>query len=256
MFARLDEALDQRAKGIAAAILPFYRRFPYEGPLGLFKVDPRGAYSPLDGFFFNRIPKAANSTVMAVLAGRARYRKPFAGTGAKQAFLRPSRLTPRQVTDLAERAFKFTVVRDPYRRALSAFADKIVGRKSQSAPFYDWLGGDDGRAPDFGDFARFLADGGAQVDSHWAPQTQLLLLPVAKFDFIGRVESLDADLTQVMQRIFGDEGPVAVPRRGPASSSRSLSATAFTPEVTAILDRVYAEDFEVLGYPRRSERAG
>ncbi|CAN5675178.1 hypothetical protein BH23PSE1_BH23PSE1_16720 [soil metagenome] len=251
----LRAALDQRAKGAAAAMLPFYRRFPYRGPMGLFKVDPRGAYSPADGFFFNRIPKAANSTVMATLAAHSRYRRPFGGERDKQRFLRPSRLLPRDVERIAGGVFAFTFVRDPYRRVLSAFADKIVQRRPQSRRFFAWLGGDDGAPPRFADFLRFLEAGGLLTDAHWAPQCHLMLLPLERLDLVGRVESLETDLAHVLRAVFGTAAGAPV-QSGPRTDSHAMIARCYTPEAASSVERLYAADFAAFGYAMRSAAAG
>lgn len=245
----LDDALDRKAARLAPFVLPFYRRYPYRGPLGLFKVDPRGAYSPVDGFFYNRIPKAANSTVLATIMARSTYRRAFSDGHAKRRLLRPSRLLPRDVARFDTDVFKLTFVRDPYARVLSAFADKILRRRQQSRGFYAWRGGDDGSAPAFMEFLRYLEDGGLLVDPHWTPQVHLMLLPLAAFDFIGRVERLEADLGQVMARVFPDAPPAPANRAGPRTDSSRRLAEAYTPEALALVARLYAEDFAALGYP-------
>ncbi len=245
----IDRELNRRARDLAALALPFYRAFPYAGPLGLFTVDLRGAYSPADGFFFNRIPKAANSTVMATLGAYSEFHKPLSRNRKKSRFLRPSRMSAGQVAGLAE-AFRFTFVRDPYGRALSAFADKVVRKRKQARPFYDWLGRVGADPPAFIDFLRFLDDGGALSDAHWAPQADLLLLPVERFDFVGKLETIDRDLGFVVERLFAPGAPMAMRRSGPRTDSHKTLAGAYDAEGRAIVNRVYAADFELFGYPK------
>lgn len=246
----VDAALNRRAKSLAARLLPFYRRFPYEGPLGLFTVDPRGAYSPADLFFFNRVPKAANSTVMATLARHSAFRRVGGRGRAKSRFLRPAWLSAAEVERLAGPAFRFTFVRDPYGRALSAFADKVVRKRKQARAFYRWRGRVE-PAPEFIEFLRFLDDGGALADAHWAPQSDLMLLPQEAFDFVGRLERFEADLAHVVARVFGSGAPLEMRRAGPRTDSHKRLATAYTPEGLAIVNRVYAADFARFGYPMR-----
>jgi hypothetical protein len=234
-------------------VLPFYRRNPYTGPLGLFTVDLRGAYSPEDGFFFNRIPKAANSTVLATLCALSGYRKPLSRDRKKSRFLRPSRMTAGDVARLDAGTFRFTFVRDPYGRALSAFADKVLRKRRQARPFYDWLGRTGPEPPAFLDFLRFLGDGGAHSDAHWAPQSDLLLLPLGAFDFVGRLERLEHDLGLVVDRVFASAEPLRMRRAGPRTDSQRQLAGAYGPEGRAIMNRVYAADFELFGYPTRTD---
>lgn len=246
-----DDALNLQAKALAVRLLPFYRRFPYDGPLGLFTVDVRGAYSPGDGFFFNRIPKAANSTVMATLASYSNYRRRIGRSRAKSRFLRPAWMSTADVARLDADTFRFTFVRDPYGRALSAFADKVARKRKQARPFYRWLGRVEAGPPEFIDFLRFLGDGGARTDPHWAPQTDLMLLPMARFDFVGRLERLEADLASVVDRIFSPATPLAMRRAGPRTDSHRTLPDAYSAEGIEIVNRVYAADFETFGYARR-----
>jgi len=249
-WAALNGALNQQATGLAARLLPFYRRHPYGGPLGLFTVDMRGAYSPEDGFFFNRVPKAANSTIMATLGDYSGYSKRFSRGGKKSRFLRPARMSAAEVARMDAEAFRFTFVRDPYGRALSAFADKVVRKRKQARPFFRWLGRVE--APAFIDFLRFLEDGGAMSDAHWAPQSDLMLLPVAEFHLVGRLERLEADLSAVVERVFAPAAPLAIRRAGPRTDSHRSLEGAYTPEAIGIVNRVYAADFETFGYPVRA----
>jgi hypothetical protein len=251
-IAAVDRTLNRSARGLAPQVLPFYRRHPCEGPLGLFTVDLRGAFSPEDGFFFNRIPKAANSTVMATLAACSDYRRSFARDRKKSRFLRPSRMSTADVARLGDGTLRFTFVRAPYGRALSAFADKVLRRRRQARPFYDWLGRVGPEPPAFIDFLRFLDDGGAHGDAHWAPQADLMLLPVGGFDLVGKLETLDRDLGAVTERLFGTDAPLRIRRAGPRTDSRRNLADAYDAEGLAIVNRVYAADFALFGYPTRA----
>ncbi|MEX5729259.1 hypothetical protein Ga0609869_002612 [Rhodovulum iodosum] len=249
---RIDKLLEPAARALSARLLPFYRRYPYRGRCSLFKVDPRGAYSPADGFFYSRVPKAANTTVTSALAERSTYRRRFAKAGdVKDAYLRPSYLSARSVRAL-EAGVKFTFVRDPYTRTLSAFSDKILGRRPQARPFTEWFGDwPDDAPPGFADFCRFLDAGGLTLDPHWAPQTDILLLPVAAFDFIGRTERLEEDLAEVLTRIFGPTDARAIESRGRRTGASDRVAQAYTPEALDIVNRLYARDFRELDYPVR-----
>jgi len=248
---RLDTALTR----LAPTLSPFYRRHPYVGPLWLTEVDIRGALSARDGFFFNRVPKAANSTIVANLVrlSAARSgRRPRPGR-EKWYFRRPLFATARDLAAMQD-GVAFTFVRDPYTRTLSAFLDKILGRTPAARGFYRWWDGTGGGAgggagtPDFADFCRYLAAGGLYDDIHWAPQTALLLLPPERFDWIGRFETLDTDLTEILTRIFG---PQAAPqgRAGPRSDARS-ALSRYTPETAETVARLYAADFEAFGYAK------
>lgn len=234
----------------AARLRPFYRRFPYEGPMPFFKVDPRGAYSPVEPFFYNRVPKAANSTITHTLRQHSTYRRPFAKeSDPKDHFLRPSYLNARDVERLVNEAFKFTVVRDPYTRTLSAFQDKILGHKPQERAFRDWFGS--AATPTFADFCRYLDDGHLHVDMHWAPQTDIMLLPLEMFDFIGRVENLDADLAYIVTTIWGADASKGMVQAGKKTGARDKVGEAYGPKEIEIINHLFARDFQAFGYDMR-----
>jgi len=231
-------------------ISPFYRRFPYRGAMDIFKLDPRGAYSPLEPFFYNRVPKAANTSITQTLFQHTSFRPNSARREhPKYQFLRPLVLSSREVDRLETEAWKFTFVRDPYSRLLSAYLDKVGRRRHQGLRFLHWAERHD-QPQSFLGFCRYLEAGGLFLDMHWAPQVEILCLPLERFDFIGRVEQLDRDLAVVLQRLFGVESAGPAPRAGTHTRASEQVADAYGPEERAIVNRLYAADFERLGYDR------
>ena len=241
-----------RAGGREAARLlsPFYRRFPYRGEMDLFKLDPRGAYSPLEPFFYNRVPKAANTSITQTLFEHTTFRLKVARRQhPKYQFLRPLFLSPNEVNRLEQEAYKFTFVRDPYSRALSAYLDKVGRRRHQGLRFLQWAERHN-QPQSFLGFCRYLQAGGLFLDMHWAPQVEILCLPLERFDFIGRVEQLDRDLAQVLQHLYGVTASRPTPRAGTHTRASERLKEAYGPEERAIVNRLYAADFEQLGYDR------
>lgn len=83
---------------------------------------------------------------------------------------------------------------------------------------------------------------------HWAPQADILCLPLSRFDAIGRVESLDRDLPAVLERLFGRHQLEAGQRRGTTTNAARRLQEAYGAEETAIIARLYRRDFELFGY--------
>jgi hypothetical protein len=176
--------------GLTLPWRPFYRRYPFRSPASIRSADDRGMVDMELGFFCNRVPKAANSTVVTNLA-RLKFGRDVDSPDAKKMFATPARLNRAEVERFAS-LFKFTVVRNPYTRTLSAYLDKIERRAVRA-----------GKESSFRDFLlqakktpRFLYS-----NAHWAPQSSLMLIPVEQFDFIGKVETLDQDLAEIKRRI-------------------------------------------------------
>lgn len=233
---------------VARVITPFYRRYPYTGPMDLLKLDPRGCYSPAEPFFYSRIPKAANTTIVAALARHSSFQPRFRRRqDPKYRFQRPLLLSSRQVRRLEREAFVFTVVRNPFSRVLSAYLDKVGRRRHQGRRFLAWAQAH-GQLGDFLGFCRFLEAGALHLDMHWAPQADILCLPLSRFDAIGRVESLDRDLPAVLERLFGRHQLEAGQRRGTTTNAARRLQEAYGAEETAIIARLYRRDFELFGY--------
>ncbi|MGL6133540.1 MAG: sulfotransferase family protein [Prochlorococcaceae cyanobacterium] len=232
----------------ASLITPFYRRYPYRGRMDLFKLDPRGCYSPAEPFFYSRIPKAANTTIVAALASQSSYRPRYRRRkDPKYSFQRPLLLSSREVQRLEREAFVFTFVRNPFSRVLSAYLDKVGRLRHQGRRFLAWAQMH-GQPGDFLGFCRFLEAGGLYLDMHWAPQVEILCLPLSRFDFIGRVESLDRDLPQMLERLFGEQNLAPSERRGTTTNAGHQLQEAYGPEQLQIIGRLYSRDFELFGY--------
>ena len=199
----------------------------------------RSCISPQGGYCYFRIPKCANSTIVKTLA----FHDPsiglrpddIGGEAAKASFahlLNAGVWFPEQ---LLRRYFCFTFVRDPYVRALSAYLDKGFKVEVPLNCFADFLG--------------YLENGGLYSNAHWAPQVSLIPVPVRRLDFIGKVETIDADLDTVGRRIFGDanwRGQVAkqTERQGSANRLAEYYDESLRQRVFAL----YRADFETLGY--------
>jgi hypothetical protein len=76
----------------------------------------------------------------------------------------------------------------------------------------------------------------------------LLLLPIERFDFIGRVENINEDLSRVFAHLGIKLGEPTL-AKPPATNARDLVAKEYTPECRETVRRLYRRDFEFFGYP-------
>lgn len=238
MFARAIKYLNAKRARRRLYGSPFYERYPFLGEAALKTVDRRGMCAPEYRFFFNRIPKSANSTVATFLAERCGIvpvAKDPEGSWAKEAFKRPSQLSRQEVDALAN-CLRFTFVRNPYSRVLSAYLDKVTtGEKAQNLS-------------SFTEFCRFLDSGGLHLNAHWAPQSSLFLMPFHEFNFVGKMESLQSDMIE-LANLLGFPPPNENHRAGPRPTNASkLFDDHYTEEARKIVTRLYRSDFELLGY--------
>lgn len=217
--------------------LPFYRRYPFSSPVSIVSADKRGCVDLELGIFYNRVPKAANSSVVVNLA-QQKLGYEIESKPAKCLFRRPSSLSNREMAGFGS-LYRFTFVRNPYVRVLSAYLDKIERKAAQG----------NGKAISFSEFLRQLERGDLYRNAHWAPQASLLLLPVTEYDFIGRVESLERDLAAVLATLQGRPGD-RPPRSalGNWTGAGGRLAQYYDDDSLAIVRRLYARDFEAFGY--------
>jgi len=221
---------------VLVRLTPFYRRYPYQGGASLKSVDSRGCIDLDMGFFCNRIPKAANSTVVTSLA-RWRFEQDIPSRQAKKLFLTPSVLSRAEVEKI-DQLFRFAFVRNPYTRVLSAYLDKVERRAVRR--------GEESR---FEDFLASLKRDQLHANAHWTPQADLLLLPFEQFDFIGKVENLTQDLETVRQRLLNVPIDAGMrDERSNATNANSKIAQYYTPGCAEIVRDLYARDFELFGY--------
>ena len=152
----------------------------------------------------------------------------------------------------------FAFVRDPYDRAHSFYADKVVLNGQYPNPVFGPHHGISQNS-DFDAVCAWLnspygAD--AFADRHWLSQHRQIQLPDGRLpDFVGRYERLEPDLHTVTERL-GMPVPV-LPKintttdrwpEGKLAEGRRLRETALSTTNRALLRRRYAADFDVLDY--------
>ena len=136
--------------------------------------------------------------------------------------------------------FKFTFVRNPWDRLVSAYhylrrghpISKIAGIVAES--------------PGFTDFVKTrLRDPLVAADVHLRPQCSFLLDEAGRLsvDFLGRFETLERDFSTVARRLRLDR---TLPRRN--TSAHPDSQRCYDEESRAIVAEVYRQDIELFGY--------
>ena len=240
----VDSRIATRIRRAKLARTPYYTRYPYRSPISIFEVDRRVFIAPEMKLFFNGIGKAGHSSILTNLA-RARYGKEIDIDEVKsRGFLRPSSFPQDQISKL-DSYFRFTFVRNPYTRTLSAYLDKVARQKivprslkriSKTA------------SPSFLDFCLYLENGGLFDGVHWAPQTAMMVLPIDQFNFIGKLEKFDDDLENVLQHL-GLAGRLQVGRHDPHKTNSDEKRLRYYDERSMeIVRRLFRKDFELLDY--------
>jgi hypothetical protein len=162
-----------------------------------------------------------------------------------------------------ESALRFSFVRNPYDRLVSAWADKfqnkplvpgddIVGaylRKQQAMNLALPKNAD--QTLSFADFVHFVAaTADNPTDMHWRPQHDLLNLPGVSFDFIGRLETFSRDFARVIEHARADQSLAAAADAHLNKSQRRDWRDYYTSALAHQVYRIYERDFDRLAYPR------
>lgn len=164
------------------------------------------------------VPKNATSLLKAGLVLSSRHRDAFLASGKTiHAFctaLSMAATAPDVGRDPAY--FRFTVLREPLRRILSAYLDKIVhggqatdeymrlqvARTVRAAQAALGLPDDPGRSITFEEFVRYLTKvEDFACDLHWMPQVRLVGTDLGRYAHVGTVERL-ADTLDLLSSRF------------------------------------------------------
>lgn len=228
-------------------------RTAYEGTeskIYLGAVDSRCAIHIGQRYVYQRIPKAANSSVLASLYhGETGYRASRQEDirEIRRSFSHPSSLTHEKLEEISHEFFRFTFVRNPIDRVISAYSDKIIRSEPQKLfpaaffgrPLDDYLS--------FNEFIEYLDSGGLYDDPHWAPQTELMFFPVERLSYVGRIEAFDEGMSFVLREIFGRTNVPITWRPHKTSEVDGHSVKPTQSEIQA-LEKLYAQDLARLPY--------
>ncbi len=222
---------------------PFFEG--YAGALPAYRANARIAVNLDPKFIYFRVPKAANSTIVATLRSgetKGEVKSWDEADSLKRSFKRPSEVSG-IATDL-DGYIKFVFCRNPVERAVSAYLDKLCRPSSQLTLVRRLLKLDEGTDISFDHCLTFLEEhDGCGLDGHFARQSDICFLDQSQLDFIGRFENLEADLNEICQRIF--DRPAEITNWRPHKTQKDLVLTGAQ---KARLERIYGSDFEKFGY--------
>jgi 2-polyprenyl-3-methyl-5-hydroxy-6-metoxy-1,4-benzoquinol methylase len=169
---------------------------------------------------------------------------------------------------------KFTMVRAPYSRILSAYLNKVerllpVQPETEGEDYFhnvlrdidafrrNVLGATAFPEITFEVFLRWLRDSGSWFaqDEHWTPQVALLRQPRVSFDIIGKFENLKEDAPRILDAMGCDQ-------RFPSQKEVNFAPTGavdklaryYTPACYKLVDDIYAEDFIQFGFEKKTAK--
>lgn len=217
--------------------------------------------SEFQRFFYCRVPKSANSTVMATLALATTGQRVSTRDGirlAKSALFKRASGTRVTRAVILRDFFKFTVVRHPHARAVSAFNDKIIDASGYQEVVKNRVTSavhDPRPLTDIFDgvLDQLETRGRLYRNYHFTPQTELMAFQPHELDYIGRVETLEADLDHITASIFGTPREIVTwsphgTRNGIRPRDRRMHVDMLSARQKERLNQIYRRDFELLGY--------
>ena len=218
------------------------------------------------------VPKSASTTIKSALSALERgvAAPPEALHKRRCSGLRsPSQVGLSRFHRLASSAetLRFSFVRNPYARLVSAWADKFQGKplnardsfielyRTHCATTGDFLP-DDGNEtltfPQFVEFASATAD--RRINSHWQLQVDLLDMPGIKLDMVGKVETFRDDFARVLDHVgAGDRFRQLIGAALNRSQHRPWQDY-YTDALAARVHRAYERDFDTFAYARTIAR--
>ncbi len=170
-------------------------------------------------------------------------------------FIQPFQLQVTQIHEVLTHPdfYKFTFVRNPFTRALSAYLGKLCSTTFKKRLFLSKLGYP--RDYDGITFKEFLIAISKQkiqeMDIHWRPQCYQVFYSLIDYSYIGRFEQLDNDFIMILKKIYPevnsddyivDEDPTNVTK-----ASQRLKSF-YGPDECELVLEIYKKDFEIFKY--------
>ncbi len=151
--------------------------------------------------------------------------------------------------------YKFTFVRNPYFRLLSAYLSKISRSLQPKAEILSIIKGvDKNSITDLSEeisFAEFVdvvcSQDSFKMNAHWRCQVDQTLSNVIDYDFIGKFEQLDKDFLLVCNELFPGE-KLNLPQASNKTGSATVATKYYDSQLKAKVYSKYYCDFHAFEY--------
>jgi hypothetical protein len=147
-----------------------------------------------------------------------------------------------------QETFRFCFVRNPFSRVLSCYLDKFVKDEAEKGRLISQLDVPKHKDLSFTDFLNAIRrQPDREKNIHWVPQSFLLNPHSLKYDFIGRFETMSADINYVIEAL---KLPVrSWQKNAPhATAAGSKLNRYYGRDEIRLVQEIYVEDFKSFGY--------
>ena len=234
--------------------------------------------SPENKYIYLEVPKAACTRIKYIIHGleklppiRASFnRLPetrlYMFIHDRERFQLPSLITlPKDVAESALRDnqyFRFTFVRNPYSRLISAWKNKIYFIEpglentylSINKAFPQHV---DGKFINFEGFIRYLSEyeDVSTCNPHYRLQTKLTFVDAIQYDYIGKVEEFSEGMN-VFEESIGVHGIENIGGSPANESDKGDWRSHYTGQLARLVYELYEDDFKQFGYEKDSWKGG
>lgn len=215
-------------------------------------------------YVFVQISKAASSSVKWALQSLEFKDTPWKLIDVNNKFYSPH-LSPYQLkNEIVDDIFfstkykRFSFVRNPYTRLLSCYLHRIIGEPTSvsNKELKKLTGGRGGDQVSFAEFIEIISSQDSKSqEAHWRRQSDDLSIDEIKYDFIGKLENIDNDLSKMLEMIYSAENMIwldgikkvdASPMK--TGSSEKVKQYYKDEKIVRLIQDSFGKDFEVFGY--------
>jgi len=173
-------------------------------------------------------------------------------------FVKPFQLGEDLFNDIIQSAeyFRFSFVRNPYTRLLSAYLDKVVKQEPAAEEIFREAGAlgiaESAENLSFLSFLRCIESRMSRtrfIDKHWRPQHFQLNPEAIRYDFIGKVETFEKDMLHLSTKL-NRVAPDVQRSYGHETQAGSRVAEYYNEQTIALLLKIYDKDFEHFSYDK------
>lgn len=166
--------------------------------------------------------------------------------------LRPMDLSiPERHRVMSEEFYRFTFVRHPMKRTISAYLRKMRSKKDhpRKRKILEVLGygsKGDWTKISFEEFLTALCrQDPLEMDPHWQPQVLVTGFSKMNFDLVGKLEEFDQEMSDLCATLSLPD--YMIEKRNVRRRSVDLESL-ITPRARRLVKEIYREDFEAFGY--------